>query len=128
MAAFAQDSHSDAVRQSASKYLEARKTGKNPVLTPQEAVQRLGDAQKPYILDLRSEGEFKKGRLRGSHRIDLGELLSEEGLGRLPKSGSILVVDDGSYEAIEAMVLLGLMGRQVQAVTGGVGAVVQELK
>jgi len=124
--AFAQDS--DAVRQSASRYLEARKAEKKLVLTPQEAAQQLAGAQKPYILDLRPQGDSKQLRLKGAHQIDLASLLTEDGLTRLPKNGSILVVDDGSYEAIEAMVLLGLLGRQVHAITGGVGSVVQELQ
>lgn len=129
VAAFAQDFRTDGLRESAARYLGARKAEKDhPVLTPQEVAQQLNGTQRPYILDLRTESDFKQGRLKGSHRIELAELLSDDELDRLPKSGPILVVDDGSYEAIEAMVLLGLMGRKVQAVAGGVGAIVQELK
>lgn len=124
--AFAQEA--GVLRQSASQYAESRRAaGKGFVLTPEEVAKQLREPATPVILDLRAPGEFAKVRLKGSKQISLNELFSSDALEQIPKDRPILVVDDGSDESVEAMVLLRLLGRKVYAVKGGVEAVVQQL-
>ena len=116
------------LRQSASQYAQSRQAaGKGFILTPEQAAEQLRKPARPTILDLRPAGEFAKFRLKGSQRLSLDEMFAPGTLQRFPRNRPILVVDDGSYEAVEAMVLLRLLGWQVFAVKGGVESVVQQV-
>ena len=120
---------SGTLQQSASQYAQSRQAdGKGFIIrTPEDVAKMLRSPAKPVILDLRSASDFAKVRLKGSQRISMNELFASDALERLPESRTILVVDDGSDESVEAMVLLRLLGRRVFAVRGGVTSVVQQV-
>jgi rhodanese-related sulfurtransferase len=116
------------LRQSVSRYALSRQSAPASfVLSPEQAAERLRGSDKPLIVDLRPAGDFAKLRLKGSQRRGLQELFTPDVLERLPSSRPILVVDDGSYQAVEAMVLLRLLGRQVFAIQGDVQSVAQQV-
>jgi len=120
--------YSDAVRRSASQYVESRQAGgKRFVLNAEQAAAQLRSAAKPVILDLRPASDFSRVRLKDSQRCSLTELLTPDSLARLPENRPILVLGDGSYESVEAMVLLRLLGRQVFAVRESVESVIQQV-
>lgn len=61
-----------------------------PAIEAPELQKKLKGQQKPFLLDVRSPGEFKGGHIIGARLIPLDELASHNG--NLPKSRSIVVV------------------------------------
>lgn len=61
-----------------------------PTLTAPELHKRLKGKQKPYVLDVRSAGEYTGGHIGGSMLVPLGDL--EQNLDQLPRNRTIVCV------------------------------------
>lgn len=111
-----------------ARYVQQRQASKGFVLSPDEAAEKLRGSKKPIVLDLRPAEESRKLRLKGAQHRAFSELFTTDALNQYQKANSILVVDDGSSEAVEGMVLLRLFGYRVFAVSGGLNPLAQSIK
>jgi|Deesub1362A_J573_1020465.scaffolds.fasta_scaffold01394_17 NADPH-dependent 2,4-dienoyl-CoA reductase/sulfur reductase-like enzyme/rhodanese-related sulfurtransferase len=62
--------------------------GEVQTITPKELAERLSKGDSPFLLDVRSEKEVKKGRIRGAINIPLDEL--DKRLGEIPRDREII--------------------------------------
>lgn len=119
----------DVLLQSTSSYAQSRAvSGGRYILSPEQAADRLLSADKTLVLDLRSAESAEKLRVKNAQRYDFAGLFSYKVLGEFQKNEPIIVVDDGSHQSVEAMVLLRLLGYQVFAVSGGIVPLAQSIK
>lgn len=103
-----------------AEYLTARQAARRQfVLAGNEAAEVLRGKNPPVVIDLRPAENAGGSEIANARRTKLAELFAPGSLEALPKDAPILVVDDGSAEAVEAMVLLRMAGYQAHALRGG---------
>lgn len=82
---------------------------------------RSGDGHKPFVLDVRTEGEWKAGHIQGAHHIHGG--LLQERFNEVPKDREIAVICGSGYRASIAASFLKREGyKSVTNVLGGMSA------
>lgn len=92
-------------------------SGYSPLVTAAEAVRAIAAAE-ALVLDVRTYGEYDKGRAVGSLHIPLDEL--RDRLAELPKDRDILIVSKAGFEGHLANRLLRQSGySRVRYVSGG---------
>ncbi len=91
-------------------------------LSVHELEKRLQQETKPYVLDVRTEREWKAGHLPGAHHIH-GGLLQEQ-VGEIPRDVPVVVLCGSGYRASIAASFLKRAGHSdVANVLGGMSAV-----
>jgi rhodanese-related sulfurtransferase len=71
----------------------------------------------PYILDVRTPGEFKAGHIPGAHLIPLGEVRRR--LEEIPKDQLVVTVCLSGHRSFSAAQTLAKAGYQVKNLHGG---------
>ncbi len=88
-----------------------------PQLDPAQVSALLEQSPKPYLLDVRSAGEYKQAHISGADLIPLDELSTK--ISRLPKEREIICVcASGSRSSAAARQLSG-QGYKVSNMRGG---------
>lgn len=89
-------------------------------VTPQEAQQQLNSSTPPFLLDVRSQSEFRDSHISGAKLIPLDELSRR--MGEIPKDREILVIcRSGTRSGMAASQLNGA-GFKVSNLNGGIMA------
>src|SRR5439155_27030390 len=87
----------------------------------QSAAARLREREKPLLLDVRTEGEWKTAHIDGATHIFLGFL--DQRAGELPKDKPVLTICGSGYRSSIAASILQRHGfNQVTSVAGGMDA------
>ena len=90
-------------------------------ITPELAVERLGQKDPPLLVDVRSPAERASKRIDGSLSIPLQEMAAR--VGELPRDRPILVYCAGGYRSSLAASLLQRAGvTQISEIAGGIAA------
>ncbi len=74
---------------------------------------------RPYLLDVRTPAEFKRGHVNGAVLIPLDELPAK--MGRLPKGREIICICASGNRSSAAARQLSAQGYQVSNMRGGMG-------
>ncbi|MBT6095614.1 MAG: sulfurtransferase [Rhodospirillaceae bacterium] len=90
------------------------------------AAWRGDDTRTTYLIDVRSGPEFETGHLAGARHAPGGQLVQATDLSVGVMGARIVVCDDTEVRAVMAAHWLGLMGRDVHVLRGGVGAAAME--
>lgn len=86
-------------------------------LEPDQLHSLLNQSPRPFLLDVRTAGEFKNGHIQGAVLIPLDELTTR--MGRIPKSREIICIcESGSRSSVAARQLSSL-GYKVNNLRGG---------
>lgn len=102
-------------------YITAIPKGYNAV-KPQDLSVALAE-QKPFLLDVRTEGEWAGGHIEGAVHLPLASLMTRAAELPTDKAAAIFVYDNPTHRSSMAMVLLGLRGyTNVKVLGGGFGA------
>jgi rhodanese-related sulfurtransferase len=90
-----------------------------PQLEPSQVYSLNSQATRPYLLDVRTPGEYKSGHIQGAELIPLNELASR--IAQLPKGREIVCVcESGSRSSVAARHLQS-QGYKVSNLRGGMG-------
>ena len=74
-----------------------------------------------YLIDLRSNAEYKKGHVKGSKNIYWLHILDEENLKKLPKNKPIFLICYVGHTSSQVLTLLKLLGYNVISIKYGYG-------
>jgi rhodanese-related sulfurtransferase len=74
-----------------------------------------------YLIDLRSNAEYKKGHVKGSKNIYWKDILDEENLKKLPKNKPIFLICYVGHTSSQVLTLLKLLGYNVISIKYGYG-------
>ena len=74
-----------------------------------------------YLIDLRSNAEYKKGHIKGSKNIYWQDILDEENLKKLPKNKLIFLICYVGHTSSQVLTLLKLLGYNVISIKYGYG-------
>ncbi len=92
-------------------------SGYSPSITAREALELKGSGG--FLLDVRTRGEFRKGRAAGSENIPLDEL--RDSLDLVPADAGVVIVSKAGFEGHLAARILKQAGRaDVVYVSGGI--------
>ncbi len=96
-----------------------RKMFGSPVagVSAQEAKSRMGQKNKPYLLDVRQPEEYRSERIQGAKLIPLGEL--EKRMHELPKNQEIICICRSGNRSGTAARRLTEAGYTVSNLNGG---------
>jgi rhodanese-related sulfurtransferase len=86
-------------------------------LEPSEVHTMITQTPKPFLLDVRTPGEYKQGHVVGAELIPLDELSTK--LGRLPKAREIICICESGSRSSAAARHLSSQGYKVSNMTGG---------
>jgi phage shock protein E len=90
-----------------------------PQLEPSQVHSLLAQSPRPYLLDVRTPGEYKQGHIQGAELIPLNELAAR--IAQLPKGREIVCVcESGSRSSVAARHLQS-QGYKVSNMRGGMG-------
>lgn len=88
---------------------------------PRTLRERLQDADDPYLLDVRREGETRLGRIAGSANVPLGQL--EQRIEEVPRDREVTIYCAGGYRSAIAAGILQAHGfTQLSDLAGGYNA------
>jgi rhodanese-related sulfurtransferase len=88
-----------------------------PQLEPAEVHAMVTKSPKPYLLDVRTQGEYKQGHVQGAELLPLNELST--GLARLPKGREIICICESGSRSSVAARHLKAQGYKVSNMRGG---------
>jgi rhodanese-related sulfurtransferase len=88
-------------------------------LDPAEVQTLAAQSPKPYLLDVRTPGEYKQGHINGAELIPLDELSAK--LGRIPKGRDIICICESGSRSSVAARQLNAQGYKVSNLRGGMG-------
>lgn len=92
-----------------------------PRITAAALAEQRDEPQPPFVLDVRSEKEWKTGHLTGSHNIPLTHL--RERLAEIPTDRPVVIHCEGGYRSAIGASLLAAAGRSnVTDLVGGIKA------
>jgi len=74
-----------------------------------------------FLLDIRSEDEYKKMHIKGSKNIFWLDILDEKNLKKLPKNKTIFLICYVGHTSSQVMTLLKLLGYSVVSIKFGYG-------
>jgi rhodanese-related sulfurtransferase len=81
------------------------------------------EERKDFVLiDVRSQDEYRNGKIHEAQNIPLAELVMNETIGTLPTDRKVVVYSNGSENAAKASTMLRLAGLDAHLVTGGYNA------
>lgn len=86
-------------------------------LDPDQVHSMLAQFPKPYLLDVRTPGEYKQGHISGAELIPLDELSNKAA--RLPKGREIVCVCASGSRSSHAAHQLSAQGYKVSNMRGG---------
>jgi len=90
-----------------------------PQLEPSQVQTMISQPARPYLLDVRTPGEYKQGHVKGAELIPLDELSSK--LARLPKGREIICICESGSRSSVAARHLKAQGYKVSNMRGGMG-------
>ncbi len=88
-----------------------------PNVDPSTAQAKLGDKNKPVLLDVREPHEFKSGHIPGAMHIPLGQLAHR--VSQLPQDREIICVCHSGNRSASAARLLNSSGYKAVNLNGG---------
>lgn len=74
-----------------------------------------------YLIDLRSNAEYKKGHVKGSKNIYWQDILEEKNIKKLPKNKPIFLICYVGHTSSQVLTLLKLLGYNVISIKYGYG-------
>ena len=84
---------------------------------PAEVQAMISQTPRPFLLDVRTPGEYKQGHVHGAELIPLEELTAKQS--RVPKNRAVICIcASGSRNSVAAR-QLGALGYQVSNLRGG---------
>ncbi len=86
-------------------------------LEPAEVQVRVSQTPRPFLLDVRTPGEYKQAHISGAELIPLDELA--EKMARIPKGREIICVCESGSRSSAAARHLNAEGYQVSNLRGG---------
>jgi len=95
------------------------------VVPPIEAKRLLGlpAAEKPVLIDVRTPGEWKEGRLSGAKHIDVSGIKFDAEIDKLPKEASYLLYCRSGGRSGMALSKMKAKGfTNIKHVSGGIGS------
>ena len=101
---------SEVIREAADGYLSSNKA---PNILAEELYEILHDSDldnDPFILSVRSPGNYEKGHIPGATNIPWREVAKEENLTKLPKDKQIVVYCYTGHTASQITALLNILG------------------
>ena len=90
-----------------------------PQLEPSQVQTMLNQPARPYLLDVRTPGEYKQGHVKGAELIPLNELPSN--MNQLPKGREIICICESGSRSSAAARHLKAQGYKVSNMRGGMG-------
>lgn len=90
-----------------------------PQLEPSQVYGMITQSPRPYLLDVRTTGEYKQGHIAGAELIPLNELSVK--MARIPKGRQIICVCESGSRSRVAASKLDAEGYQVSNMRGGMG-------
>ncbi|MBI4618749.1 MAG: rhodanese-like domain-containing protein [Desulfobacterales bacterium] len=89
-------------------------------ISPQTLSEWIIEGRKDFILiDIRSEKEFEKGKIKGAENIPLQKLITKNTIEGLPKDKIIVVYSNGSSHASQAWLVMKTAGIESYILEGG---------
>lgn len=88
-------------------------------LEPGEVQTLASRSPRPYLLDVRTPGEYKQGHVVGAELIPLDELHTR--MARIPKEREIICICASGSRSIAAARRLSTQGYKVSNLRGGMG-------
>jgi len=88
-----------------------------PQLEPSQVQTMISQSTRPYLLDVRTPGEYKQGHVKGAELIPLDELSSK--MARLPKGREIICICESGNRSSIAARQLKTQGYKVSNMRGG---------
>ncbi|HSN52873.1 MAG TPA: rhodanese-like domain-containing protein [Woeseiaceae bacterium] len=89
----------------------------------EQLAEWLIEERKDFVLiDVRSQDEYAKAKIRDAQNIPLAELVASETIATLPGDRKVVVYSNGSENAAKAVTMLRLAGLDAHLVTGGFNA------
>ena len=96
-------------------------TGSLDTISVQSAASRLGEREKPFLLDIRTDSEWKTAHIEGATHIFLGFL--EKQVSELPKNKPILMICGSGYRSsIAGSILERHAFDRLTSIAGGMDA------
>jgi len=86
-------------------------------LEPAQVQSMVAQSPRPYLLDVRSPGEYKQGHVSGAELIPLGEL--SDRIARIPKGREIICICESGSRSSAAARQLSAQGYKVSNMRGG---------
>jgi rhodanese-related sulfurtransferase len=74
-----------------------------------------------FLIDLRSEDEYKKNHIKGSKNIFWINILDEKNLKKLPKDKTIFLICYVGHTSSQVLTLLKMLGYNVKSIKFGYG-------
>ncbi len=90
-----------------------------PQVDPSQVQTMLSQPTRPYLIDVRTPGEYKQGHVKGAELIPLNELSTK--MNRLPKSREIICICESGSRSRVAARHLKAQGYTVSNMRGGMG-------
>jgi rhodanese-related sulfurtransferase len=88
-------------------------------LDPAQVQSMLAQTPKPFLLDVRTPGEYKQGHVGGAELIPLDELPAR--MARIPKGREIICICESGSRSSAAARQLSAQGYKVSNLRGGMG-------
>ena len=88
-------------------------------LDPSQVQTMISQSSRPYLLDVRTPGEYKQGHINGAELIPLDELSAK--MARLPKGREIICICESGSRSSVAARRLKAQGYTVSNMRGGMG-------
>jgi rhodanese-related sulfurtransferase len=89
-------------------------------IDPQTLSEWIIEGRRDFILiDIRSEKEFEKGKIKGAENIPLQKLITKSAIEELPKDKIIVVYSNGSSHASQAWLVMKTAGIESYILEGG---------
>jgi rhodanese-related sulfurtransferase len=90
-----------------------------PQLEPAQVHSMISQSPRPYLLDVRTPGEYQQGHILGAELIPLDELST--GIARLPQGQEIICICESGSRSSMAARHLHAHGYKVSNLRGGMG-------
>ena len=90
-----------------------------PQLEPSQVQAMISQSSRPYLLDVRTPGEYKQGHVNGAELIPLDELSAR--MTWLPKGREIICICESGSRSSVAARHLQAQGYKVSNMRGGMG-------
>lgn len=84
---------------------------------PAQVQEMIGQSNRPFLLDVRTPGEYKQGHVRGAELIPLNELSTRKS--RIPKRREVICICASGSRSNAAARKLFSMGYKVSNMRGG---------
>ncbi len=86
-------------------------------LEPDQVQAMLSQSPRPFLLDVRTPGEYKQGHVKGAELIPLNELSVKKG--RIPKEREVICICASGNRSSAAARQLSVQGYKVSNMRGG---------